>query len=39
MTFHYRYRKQILLATIIIIGLTVLIGSGMYYYQNKNKCL
>lgn len=37
MTFHYRYRKQILLATIIIIVLTVLIGSGMYYYQEQKK--
>ncbi len=37
MTFHYRYRKQILLATIIIIGLTILIGSGMYYYQEQKK--
>lgn len=37
MTFHYRYRKQILIITIIIIGITTLIGSILYYYQEKPK--
>lgn len=37
MTFHYRYRKQIFIITVIVIVITAITGFGIYKYQTRPK--
>lgn len=37
MTFHYRYRKQILMITVIVIIIIAVTGFGIYKYQTRPK--
>ena len=37
MTFHYRYRKQILMITVIVIIIIAVTGFGIYKYQTRRK--
>lgn len=37
MTFHYRYRKQIIISVLIIILLVIISSGGYIYYSNNNK--
>ena len=37
MTFHYRYRKQILIITVIVTIIIAMTGFGIYKYQTRTK--